>query len=98
MDHEDARGALARALLIFVGPAAVVGHCLAAKIALAAFKVRIVDEDDHDLPAQAFAFEIVPVAFGRPYSIADEHQRYGVEIDCTRAIGRGTRGDLLALR
>src|SRR3546814_939996 len=48
VNHQHAGRTLACGFLIFVGPAAIIGHCLAAEIAFTAFEIWIVDEDDHD--------------------------------------------------
>src|SRR5438445_473479 len=63
VDDEDSRGAAPRGLLIFVGPAAVIGHRLPAEIAFAALEVGVVDEHDQQLALDVLTFEIVPVAF-----------------------------------
>ena len=93
----DEVGALARAFFIFVGPAAVIGHRLAAEIAFAALKVGVVDQHNEDLAAHVLALEIVPAALGRFHAIADEHQLRPVDVQCLVAVGWSARGNLLAL-
>jgi len=72
---QDAGRALARGLLVLVGPAAVVGHCFAAEVADAALEIRIVDQHDHDLAVQVDALEVIPLAFRSFHAITAEHQR-----------------------
>ena len=74
MDHQHALGALAGAFLIFVGPAAVIGHRLAAEIAFAPFEIGVVDQHDQDLALGVETLEVVPAALGRLDAVADEHQ------------------------
>ena len=74
MDDQHSRSATPRGLLIFIGPAAVIGHRLAAELAFSTFEVGVVDQHDDDLAAHVDALEIVPSAFGRGHAIADEHQ------------------------
>ena len=75
MDDQHARGAAPRGFLIFVGPAAVIGHRLAAEIAFPALEIGVVDEHDEHLALDVVALEIVPVALGRGHAVADEDQR-----------------------
>ena len=77
-------GAAARGLLELVGPAAVVGHGLAAELAehgLArlGLEVGVVDQEDGDLAVQVDALEVVPAALGREDAVADEDQRRVVD-------------------
>ncbi len=95
---QQAGGALARGFLVLVGPAAVVGHGLAAEVALAGFEVGVVDQHHRDLALQVDALEVVPVALGRLDAVADEHQRRVVDVDVLVAVHRRAHGDLLALR
>jgi hypothetical protein len=86
-----------RHLFILVGPAAVVGHGLAAEVAHARFKVGIVDQHHRQFAAQVEAFEVVPLALGRIHAIADEHQRRIAEIDLFAAVHGGAHGHVVAL-
>ena len=97
MDDHHAGGAAPRSFLIFVGPAAVIGHRLAAEIALATLEIGVVDEHHHDLAAQILALEVVPAALRRLHAVADEHQRRAVDRQPLVAVSRCADGDLLAL-
>ena len=77
---QHAERALARGLLVLVGPAAVVGHRAAAETARPAgglwrFEVGVVDQHHSDLAVQVHALEIVPAALRRPHAVADEDER-----------------------
>ena len=98
MDDHYTGSAEPRRLLIFVGPAAVIGHRLAAEIAFAALEVGIVDQHDHDLAVQVDALEIVPVALGRGDAVAGEDQRSVGDADLALPVLRSTDRDLIALR
>ena len=73
VDDEGGGGALPRRFLIFVGPAAVIGHRPAVERPLQALglPIGIVDEDDH-LAAHVDTGIVVPVALGRVDAVADE--------------------------
>ena len=83
MDDQRADRAVAGCFLELVGPAAIIGHGLAAELAervfaLRGFKVRVVDQEDGDLALQVHALEIVPAAFRGGDAIADkDHRRIG---------------------
>ena len=68
------RGALPRRFLIFVGPAAIIGHRPAVERAFEALRlvVGIVDQDDHRLSLDVNAGIVVPAALGRVDAVADE--------------------------
>ena len=71
VDQNDADGAFARRLLIFISPAAVVGE----RLALEEFGVvggRLVDEHEQNFSADVGVLEIVPLVFGSLNAIADE--------------------------
>ena len=73
--HDDRRRrALPRRFLIFIGPAAIIGHGAPAERAfqVLCFIVRIIDEDDDCLPLHVHALVIVPALLRRVDSIADE--------------------------
>ena len=72
MDHQEADGAPARGFLVLVGPAAVIGHGLAAEVALAGLEVGVIDQHQADLPLHVDALEVVPVPLGRGHAIAKE--------------------------
>ena len=76
MDDDRAGGALPGGLLIFVSPAAVIGHGLAAERTLKALgaEIGIVDQDDCRLAGHVHAFIIVPAALGRIDSVTDENE------------------------
>ena len=98
MDDHDAGGAAASALLIFVGPAAVIGHRLAAEIAFPALEVGVVDQDDDDLPANVDVLEIVPLPFRGGHAVSGEDdRRHSSRLNCCLAVRRRADGDLLAL-
>jgi hypothetical protein len=97
--HDEHAGEpLTRGLLVLVRPAAVVGHRLAAEVALAGLEVGIVDEDDADLAAQVHPLEIVPVPLRRADAVAEEDDGGAVDGDAVEVLHRGADGDLLALR
>jgi len=97
VDDQHAGRALAGGFLIFVGPAAVVGHRLAAEVAHAGFEVRIVDQHDGDLAFEVHALEVVPFALRRLHAVAHEHQRRILQRHGLGAVQRRAHGDLLAL-
>ena len=94
---QHAERALAGGLFVLVGPATVVGHRLAAELALPGFEVRVVDQRDRDLALEVDALVVVPVALGRIDAVADEHQRHVLDRDRLRSVDRGAHRDLLAL-
>ena len=74
VDDDRRRRALARGLLELVGPAAVVGHRLAAEQRLVAGdEARVVDQDQRRLAVHVDAGVVVPAVFGRVDAVADEH-------------------------
>ena len=98
VDDQHAGGALAGGFLVLVGPAAIIGHGLAAEVADPGLEVRIVDQHDQDLALQVHALEVVPVPLGGLDAIADEDDRsvldrHGVDIG-----HGGADRDLVALR
>ena len=95
---QDTGGALARGLLVLVGPAAVVGHGLAAEVAVAGLEVGVVDQHDGDLAVQVDALEVVPVALRRLDAIAAEHERQVRQRNRFRSVQRRAHGDFFALR
>ncbi len=97
VDYQHPGSALPRAFLIFIGPTAVIGHRLAAKITLSALEVGVVDQHHQHLALEVLAFEIVPATLGRLDPISDEHQRRFRKIDALVAIGRRADGNFLAL-
>ena len=97
MDDQHSGGAAARGFLILVGPAAVIGHRLAAEVAFAAFEVGVVDEDDDQLAAHVDVLEVVPVSLGRGHSVAGEDQRDVGEVDRALAVERSLERDLVTL-
>ncbi len=98
VDDQHARGAAPRGLLVLVGPAAVIGHRLAAEIAVTAFEIGVVDKLDQQLAFDVEPLEIVPVALGRADPIADEDERSVGEVDGGLAVGRRANRDEIALR
>ena len=76
MDDDCPGRPLAPGFLVFVGPAAVIGHGLAVERALKCFRAEIgvVDEDDRGLARHVEALVIVPALLGRIDAIADEDQ------------------------
>lgn len=97
MDHQEADRPAARGLFVLVGPAAVIGHRLAAEVALAGLEVGIVDQHEGDLALQVDALEVVPVTLGRGHAIADEDDRGVLDGDLRRAGLGCAQGDVLAL-
>src|SRR5574337_30986 len=97
VDHQQAERALAGGFLVLVGPAAVIGHRLAAEVAVAGLEVGVVDQDHGDLAAQVDAFEVVPVALRRLDAVTDEDQWGIADTHRSGAVHRGANGDLLAL-
>jgi hypothetical protein len=88
----DQRGgrALLGGFLIFVGPAAVIGHRAPAERAFEPLRlpIGIVDQDDDRLPLDVDARIIVPAALGRVDAVADEHDIAVLDVDARRhAIG-----------
>src|SRR5438445_13635518 len=81
MDDDHAGRATACRFFEFVGPAAVIGHRLAAEIAFAALEIGVVDEHDEDLAADVLALQVIPVAFGSRHSVTDKDQRSVVDVD-----------------
>src|SRR3546814_16279064 len=74
VDDQRGGGALAGRLLIFVCPAAVIGHRAAVELALGllGLPVGIVDEDDDRLPLHIDPGIVVPALFGRVDAVSDE--------------------------
>jgi hypothetical protein len=97
VDHDEAHGAPARGFLVLVGPAAVVGHGLAAEVAFSRLVVGVVDQDERDLAVQVDALEVVPVAFRRSDPVADEDDRRVLDGDVVDAGLGGADRHLLAL-
>src|SRR5690606_18924484 len=66
VDDQHGGGTLPRGFLIFVGPAAVIGHCAAVEFALGflGLPVGIVDEDDDRLALHVEPGIVVPALFG----------------------------------
>ena len=92
---DDQRGnrAAPRRLLIFVHPAAVEGHRLAAELAgdrlpRRGLEVGVVDQHHRDLALQVDALEIVPPALRCGHAIADEHHRRVGDGDAVDRPGR----------
>ena len=81
MHDEQANGALASRFFVFICPAAVVGHRLAAEIAFARFKIRVVDEGDGNFSLQVDAIKIVPLSLRRVDALADKYQGCVLDID-----------------
>ena len=96
--HDDhARRPLPGRLLIFVGPAAVIGHGPAVEgVQLGLFEIGVIDQHDDDLAAHIDVLEVVPVPLRRIDAVADEDQR-GVAQHHMTARQTGRDGDLLAL-
>ena len=96
MDDQHARRTTPRGFLIFVGPAAIIGHGIAAEVAFAALEVGVVDEHDDDLACDIDILEVGPVPLGRVGAVSGEHQRRIVELDlCLAVDGRAHREILL---
>ncbi len=74
VDDQHRRGALPRGFLIFVRPAAVIGHRAAVEFALGflGLPVGIVDEDDDGLPLHIEPGIVVPALFGGVDAVTDE--------------------------
>ena len=79
--EDDAGGALLRADLVLVRPAAVVGHRLSAerlRVERAGVRRirhrRIVDQHHERLALDVHALVVVPLIFGRDHAVAHEHQ------------------------
>ncbi|MNN04558.1 hypothetical protein D3C81_1172880 [compost metagenome] len=82
MHDQHARRTAARGFLELVGPAAVVGHCLAVECTRCVrFKVGIVDQHHGDLAGQVHALVIVPMALRCGDAVTDEHQRHILLLD-----------------
>ena len=90
MHDDDARRPPARGLLIFVGPAAVVGHGAAAEgVQRGLLEISIIDEDDEDLASDVDVLEIVPLTLWCRVSVAHKNQISLGEHDmCARRPGR----------
>ena len=74
VDDEHGGGAHLRANLVLVGPAAVVGHRLAAERLRIVGHRGIVDEHHQRLALDVDALVVVPFVFGRDDPIADKHE------------------------
>ncbi|VTO13307.1 Uncharacterised protein [Brevundimonas vancanneytii] len=97
MHDQHARRALTCGFLELVGPAAVIGHGLAAEgVQRRVFEVGVVDQDDDHLAAHV-GLEVVPLTLGRADAVADEDQRRVLQVDAV-AGQAGRHGDFLALR
>ena len=97
MDHQHAGSAPAGGLVVFVGPATVIGHGPAVEgVELGRLIVGVIDQNDDDLAADVDVREVVPFPLGGRGAIAHEHERQVVE---AYLIGRtaGRDDDLLAL-
>jgi hypothetical protein len=97
MHHQHAQRALPCGFFVFVGPATVVSHRLAAEVAFAGFEVGIVDQNHCDLAVQVDTFEVVPAALGRHHAVAYEHQRRVRDRHCGRAVHGRSYHNLFAL-
>ncbi|OPZ10180.1 MAG: hypothetical protein BWZ07_02785 [Alphaproteobacteria bacterium ADurb.BinA280] len=74
MDDQSRRCTLTRCFLVFVGPAAVIGHAATFEQAfVAGVEAGVVDEHHHRLAFYIQIGVIVPAQFGRINAIADEH-------------------------
>ncbi len=94
---QHAQRALARGLLVLVGPAAVIGHGPAAEApGGGVLEVRVVDQDDGDLALQVDALEVVPAALGRLDAVAHEHHGRVADIHLVHR-QQGLDHDLVAL-
>ena len=76
MDDDGARRTLFGGFLIFIGPAAVIGHGLAVEGAFERLGpvIGVVDQDDRGLARHVHAFIVVPALLGRIDAVADEDQ------------------------
>ena len=96
MDDERGGGALAGGFFVLVGPAAVVGHLLAAEeIGAVDVEARVVDQHDHGLALHVQAFVVVPAGFGRVHAVTHEHHFAGIDGNF-RLGGAGAQGHLRA--
>ena len=97
MDDQHPGRALTRHLLVFVGPAAIVGHGLAAEgVQGRFFEIGVIDQDDQHLAAQILPLEVVPIPLGRGDPIADEDQGRVLQADVLGRVA-GREGDLASL-
>ena len=99
MHDQRTRRALPGGFLILVGPAAIPGHPAAFEQAvfIGLRIVRIVDEDDRDLPLHVDAGIVVPAEFRGVDAIADEHQ-FGIADVGLRRDAVTARDEILARR
>jgi hypothetical protein len=75
MDDQRTRSSTPRSFLEFVGPAAVVGHRLAAKQrSVVGGKTWIVDQDDGGFSLHVEAGVVIPAILGRGDPMPHEHQ------------------------
>jgi hypothetical protein len=74
VDDEHSGGALPRANLVLVSPAAVVGHRLAAECLRVVRDGRIVDEHHQRLSFNVNVLVVVPLVFRSDDAVADKHQ------------------------
>ncbi len=73
VNDQGGSGALARRFLVFVGPAAVIGHRLAGEQGrIPGLIAGIVDQDDHRLAAHVEPLVVVPAVFRRDNAVADK--------------------------
>jgi hypothetical protein len=98
VDDEHTGESLTCCLLVLVGPAAVVGHRLAAEVALTCLEVGIVDQHDPHLAPEIHSLEVVPVALWRLDAVAEEDKRSAIDRHAIDVLHRRSDGNLLALR
>src|ERR671913_176964 len=97
VDDQHAGRAAACRLLVLIGPAAVIGHRLAAEVPFSAFEVRVIDEHHDELPANIGVLEVVPLPLGSRDAVAREEDGHVAQGDLLLAVGRRTDRNLLAL-
>ena len=86
VDDQRRHRATPRGLVIFVGPATVIGHAFAAEaperiVARDRLEIGIVDQEDRDLPLQVDTLEIIPLRLGRSHPVPHEHHRCARDVD-----------------
>ena len=90
VNDEAGGGSLLGGNVVFVGPAAVVGHGRAAedfRVELARRRIdhrRVVDEHDDGLAAHVDALEVIPAEFGCDHPVTDKHEVAGLDLDMRR--------------